>query len=153
MTSITFTIPGKPRGQGRPRATAIGKSARVYKAKNDRLYESRVQEAFYAAVAASGEEWKPLKGPVLLWVTAVYAPPSSMKKAHRAWFQEHVDWLLRLQPVHRTQRPDLSNVVKAVEDGLQGLGFLDDKQIIFISACKQYGSDSYVEVTIEELNK
>ena len=102
--SITFTISGKPRGQGRPRASNAGGFTRVYKAKNDRLYESRVQEAFYAAVAASGEEWKPLKGPVLLWVTAVYAPPSSMKKAHRAWFQEHVDWLLRLQHVGRSGR-------------------------------------------------
>lgn len=149
MTSITFTIPGKPRGQGRPRATSIGKSARMYKAKNDRLYESRVQEAFYAAVA--GQDWKPLTGPVYLTVCALYSPPSSMKKAHREYFAEEHEQDVETDPVHRTQRPDLSNIVKAVEDGLNGLAFVDDKQIVGIAAVKAYGYASKVVVEIEEI--
>jgi len=38
----TFTVYGKIRGQGRPRAFSRGKFTSVYKAKEDKQYESLI---------------------------------------------------------------------------------------------------------------
>jgi len=158
--NVTFSIPGKPRGQGRPRAASIAGQTRVYKSRNDRLYESRVQEAFYAAVRDMAFE--PFRGPLILTVMAFTEPPtSSMRKSSREYFARRklpslgaIDTRLMVlagDPAHRTQRPDLSNVVKAVEDGLNGLAFVDDKQIVATIAMKMYGPESCVRVSIREL--
>lgn len=163
---ITFRVPGKPHGQGRARATSAGGFARVYKAKGDKLYESRVAEAFYIAdlqrralPLTACYVPNPAQGAILLTVVAVYGPPKSMKKAIRKHFAELTpttlfdEWgALRFDPAHRTQRPDLSNIVKAVEDGLNGLAWVDDKQVVGERAMKHYGPEDCVWVRIEEIS-
>jgi Holliday junction resolvase RusA-like endonuclease len=48
-------------------------------------------------------------------------------------------------------RPDLSNYVKAAEDAMNGILYVDDARIIEIHARKLYGLPSRVEITIEEV--
>ena len=45
MTTIHFTVPGKPRGKQRPRVTRNGS----FTPKETRKYEAAVQKAFHAA--------------------------------------------------------------------------------------------------------
>lgn len=45
-------------------------------------------------------------------------------------------------------KPDIDNYVKAVLDGLNGVLFVDDKQIIELTARKKYSESAKVEVTV-----
>lgn len=45
-----------------------------------------------------------------------------------------------------TQTPDLSNLIKFVEDSLNGVAYSDDKQIVFITAFKQWAREPKIEV-------
>ena len=57
----------------------------------------------------------------------------------------------RVEDYHQ-QKPDLSNLIKFVEDVANTILFPDDKQIALINACKIYGLEPKTEFTITELN-
>jgi Holliday junction resolvase RusA-like endonuclease len=50
--------------------------------------------------------------------------------------------------VHAIKKPDLDKLLRAIGDGLTGVVWRDDSQVISISATKHYGLDPRVEVTI-----
>jgi Holliday junction resolvase RusA-like endonuclease len=52
---------------------------------------------------------------------------------------------------YKTSRPDLSNIVKSIEDGLNGIAYKDDSQIVILEAEKRYAERNYVKVEITEL--
>ncbi len=41
-----------------------------------------------------------------------------------------------------TGKPDLDNLVKAMKDGLKGIAYKDDKQVVFTEAGKEYGPEA-----------
>nr|DAQ86101.1 MAG TPA: Endodeoxyribonuclease RusA [Caudoviricetes sp.] len=47
--------------------------------------------------------------------------------------------------------PDADNIAKAVLDGLNGVVYADDKQIVELKVIKAYAEVPRVEVTIEEI--
>lgn len=49
---------------------------------------------------------------------------------------------LGIQPF--TLKPDIDNIIKAVMDGLNGVAFLDDKQVVFVS-CKKNNRTNEIE--------
>ena len=117
MTTIHFTIPGKPRGKQRPRVTRNGS----FTPKETRKYEAAVQKAFYAARWEAERE----KGIIfdLTKITRVsvhflaYFPvPESWTKAKKksAYGQPY------------TSKPDLDNIAKIILDALNGVAFPDD---------------------------
>jgi Holliday junction resolvase RusA-like endonuclease len=63
-------------------------------------------------------------GPVVLTVTFRLPRPESLPKTTR----------------HHTKLPDLDKLVRAIGDGLSGVVFLDDKQIVDLHARKIYTS-------------
>lgn len=44
------------------------------------------------------------------------------------------------------QKPDVDNIVKAILDGLNGVAYTDDKQVVCLNIYKQYAEDNFVEV-------
>ena len=44
------------------------------------------------------------------------------------------------------QRPDLDNIAKAILDGLNGVAYADDKQVVCMTVYKQYAEENFVEV-------
>ena len=50
-----------------------------------------------------------------------------------------------------TKRPDIDNYIKAVLDGLNGVAYKDDNQIVALYGCKKYASEPFVEIRLEEL--
>lgn len=129
---VTFTVPGRPFAKQRPRATRQG---RVYTPAETVSYERAV------GVIAAQHFPEPLTGPVRLTVWATFACPKS-------WSKRKLD-----ATIHRphTQRPDLDNILKAIEDGLNRIAFADDAQIAEIDARKVWGHEGKVVVMVEEI--
>lgn len=132
---ITFTVPGQPRGQARPRFARIGQGVRTYKAKQDVLKENMV--ALRYIEAAGGLE--PHTGPVRLNVLAVSVPPKSWSRKRRE------------EERYKTSRPDADNIGKLVSDGLNEVAWRDDAQIIRLVVEKVFGDRDEVVVTVERI--
>ena len=50
--------------------------------------------------------------------------------------------------IAHTTKPDGSNVLKAIEDGLNGIVYVDDSQIVMSHIEKHYSDSPRVEVTV-----
>jgi Holliday junction resolvase RusA-like endonuclease len=133
---ISFTIPGTPVPQGRPRVTSTGHA--YYDAKT-KEYRQKVKEC--AIVAQNGAE--PLTGALAMFVDCVLPIPASWPK-HRQQAALHGMW--------HTNRPDADNLCKAVADSCNGILYDDDSQIAILIGTKSYGENSEAKVTIYQLN-
>jgi Holliday junction resolvase RusA-like endonuclease len=85
-----------------------------------------------------------MEGPLLVTVVAKFAIPKSWPK----WRQEAAERGLVLHAV----KPDASNVLKAVEDALQGVVYRDDSQIAAVAVRKFYAPDPQVVVLVDSMD-
>lgn len=138
MAALAFTIPGAPRGKGRPRASRFAGGVRLYTDAKTANYEGLI--AYAAQQALGGRE--PLAGALVVSVLVRIAPTQSASKRARA------EMLAGAQ--HPTKKPDLDNIVKAVLDGCNGVAFRDDALVCWINAGKIYAATAGVDVTITE---
>lgn len=53
--------------------------------------------------------------------------------------------------IRPARTPDADNIAKAVLDGMNGVVYKDDKQVIELKVTKQYAEKPRVDVTIEEI--
>lgn len=121
MTCIRFTVPGAPRGKGRPRATIRGGRVATYTDAKTASYEALV-----ALAARDAYRGPPLEGPVEVTVLVVLPRPARLRR--------------RCDPtglIPAPARPDVDNVVKAVLDGAAAL-WRDDGQVVDLHASKRY---------------
>lgn len=136
MNRVAFTIPGQPRGKGRPKFSTRGGKVRTYTDAQTASYENLVRLACQSAMAGA----PPLTGAVELTVLIRLAPPQSASKKARA------DMLAGV--VKPTKKPDFDNVVKAVLDGLNGVAFVDDAQVTWANVGKVYAATPGVDVIV-----
>lgn len=135
--SLSFTIPGPPRGKGRPKFARRGKFVSVYTDDKTASYENLAKLAAERALAGRG----PTAAPVCVKVVAFVAIPKSGSKAARA--------AMLANEARPSKKPDLDNIVKAVLDGINGVVFVDDAQVVELSAAKLYSETPRVEVSIK----
>jgi Holliday junction resolvase RusA-like endonuclease len=116
MDAISFTIPGEPVAKGRPRSFVRGGHVGHYTPEKTARYENLVKLAAQQVFSA------PFEGAVDLVIRAFMGIP-------RSWSQEKKDAAFRdeIMPV---KRPDLDNIVKAIKDGLNGVAWKDDAQLV-----------------------
>ncbi len=132
---VRFTVPGKPIGKGRARATLRGGKARLYTPGKTVAYEGLIALAGQSAMAGS----TPFAGAVTVTVTAVFGIPTSWSK-------------LRKQAAYwHTSKPDADNIAKALGDGLNGVCWLDDSQVASMRILKVYGDMPGLHVVVEAL--
>ena len=137
MKSATFIVEGEPTPKGRPRVRVVnGKFAQVYTDAKTREYEKKV-----------GEEYKVQVGykfdcPVSVHITCVHGVPKSATKKRK---QDMLDGLE--YPV----KNDIDNCFKACADGLQGIAYDNDSQIVKMSGEKRYGENAHVLIKISEV--
>ena len=140
--SVHFHVPGVPVGKGRPRFTKAG---HTYTPAKTKAWEKTVAKAaWWAMHGRIADEHQLLEGPLKVMLVFYIPIPRSWSKRRKkeAVGQPHVF------------KPDLSNLVKAVEDGMAGIVFSDDSQVAVLSASKRYALDDPwvgVGVTVEEL--
>jgi Holliday junction resolvase RusA-like endonuclease len=135
-SAIRFTARMIPTAKGRPRSFVRNGHARVYTpSKTDQA------ERDFIALADPHAPERPFEGPISLSLRFVFPIPQSWSrvKRQRAWW--HVS------------KPDLSNVVKTVEDALNRSGrwWRDDSQIARLAVEKVYGPAPQIEVEVAQL--
>ncbi|MCR5875141.1 RusA family crossover junction endodeoxyribonuclease [Phenylobacterium sp. J426] len=127
---------GLPRGQGRPRATARGGFASVYKDPKDRRYEASVARVVQKAMG----DRPPYQGALTLSLRFRLPIPKSETKGIRA--------AMAAGQIAPTKKPDLSNLQKAIEDGMNKIAFDDDAQIVRAVTLKIYAEQPGVDVVL-----
>jgi len=133
VTTFTFEVPGRPRAKQSARAVRTATGVRLYQPSDVTNYHGRVSALARQAVSA------PLEGAVPLRLSIVLRTPASWSKKRRAVLN------------HATTRPDLDNCAKAFLDGMSGVAWLDDKQVVDLHIEKHYGNRDAVVVTITAL--
>jgi Holliday junction resolvase RusA-like endonuclease len=116
-------IPGKPIPLARARATARGFYDSQYEAKKN--FASYVKENIYLSD-------NPTDKPIKIEVDFLFKMPKSWSKKKR---KEHEE------DCRHTATPDLSNILKFVEDALNTHVWQDDKQIWMIEATKYWSTE------------
>jgi Holliday junction resolvase RusA-like endonuclease len=106
----SFTIPGKPFAKQRHRTTRAGRS-----------YTPAETVSFERTVGTiAGPLFpRPMQGPVSLAIVAHFQMPASWPRKKRE----------AMNGKPHIQKPDLSNVQKAIEDGLNRIAYDDDCQV------------------------
>lgn len=138
--TITFTVWGDPVAQGRPRTAVIGGRARVYDPEKSRNYK--------ALIRLVAQEAKPdhlLEGPVSLTLRIFKRFPASFSKRAREQ--------ARAGNIRPATKPDASNILKAIEDALNGVVWVDDRQIVDLIVSKAYDDEPRVEVEVREIEE
>lgn len=137
MICLEFTVPGTPIGKGRPKAVRQGGFVRMYTPKQTIDYETDI--AFKAALAMG--DLPVLDSAVSMTVTAFYPIPASWSKKKQ---QQALAGLLI------PGKPDLDNVGKAVLDALNGVVYVDDKQVVRLLMTKAFSFEPRVEIKVKE---
>ena len=124
-------------GKERPRAARVGGFIRMYTPKKSLEYET---DLAFKASQVMGED-PPLETPVHMDIKAFYPIPVSWSKKKQ---QQALDGLIV------PGKPDLDNVAKAVLDALNGVAYMDDKQVVRLALLKAYSFEPRIEVRFFE---
>ena len=133
---IEITIPGQPRGKGRPRFRRLGNFVGTYTDAKTKAYEDLIAQE--ALVAMEGQS--PLEGPLSAYVRAVFTVPKSWPKKKKESAEHH------------TVKPDLDNVVKGALDATESIVYSGGDQVICkLIASKTYGPEPMLQIMLTEI--
>ncbi len=127
MPEINITIPGVPIAQHRPRFARRGKFVTAY---SDQQTEAG---KFLLLAQSQIPEKIPAGVPISLSCLFYFPIPASTTKRRIAQIDGGDDAHIK--------KPDVSNLVKFVEDCLNGIAWHDDSQIYQVKARKIYSHD------------
>jgi Holliday junction resolvase RusA-like endonuclease len=135
---IKFTIPIPPTAQMRPKRSKFG-----------RMYKNKKQDTRENQIIGYLIQKKPdsmLEGPLSLVVRAVMPRPKSHFGTGK-----NSGKLKDSAPYWHSCKPDLSNIIKQIEDCMEGLFFKNDSQIASEIVSKRYGLRPRWEIEISKL--
>lgn len=133
-----FIVPGKVQPKQRPRITRNG---HAFTPKETVEYENKVKECYLA-----DNEKLLFSGAVEIVVNVYLQIPKSTPKKKRE------------QMLLGYERPiahngDVDNYLKSISDGLNGVAYFDDCQIVQATVNKWYSEEPKAEITIREVRK
>ena len=141
MREYKAVVLGEPVAQGRPRFSRQGGFVKAYDPAKSRDYKQYVR-----LVASEDAPETPVTGAVVLSLRIYRSIPKSMSKKKR-----EAALAGRLRP---TTKPDVSNVLKGVEDALKGLWYTDDSQIVgYGTLGKWYAERPRIEIAMQEIEE
>lgn len=133
---ISVTVTGEPVAQGRPRFNRY--TGRAYDPEKSKVYKALVK-----TMAKKVAPPTPVVCPVALVIWIYRSIPKSFTKKQRKAIEGGT-----LRP---TTKPDVSNIVKGIEDALNGLWYADDSQIVCSVAGKYYADEPRVHINMKTL--
>lgn len=134
---VRIEIPGRivPKGNSRNFSRAGNAYGRAVE--RSRAYNEVC--GLHARLAMQGEP--PIEGACRADIQIVLQTPASWPRKRK----ERHNWC--------TAKPDLDNACKALLDGLKGVVFADDRQVVEVAIRKLYGAADRVVVTVEALEQ
>ncbi|PRH46373.1 RusA family crossover junction endodeoxyribonuclease [Burkholderia multivorans] len=137
---VEFVVPGAPIAKGRPKFARRGAHVTTYTPETTERYENLVKMAARAAMRSTA----PYAGPIRLIVHIGLPIPASwsMKRQGEA----------AAGAIGATKKPDADNVVKALKDGMNGVVYVDDGQVVDLWVSKRYARTPGVRIEAIELN-
>jgi Holliday junction resolvase RusA-like endonuclease len=135
---VTFKVDANPVGKQRARYVKRGNFVQAYTPEKTRTYETLIRDSAIEAMGSS----EPLETPVNLYLYIRVPIPKSYSK------KKVEDCLNGLDKPIR--KPDASNILKSVEDGMNGIVYKDDSQIVNLHVTKVYSSLAGVDICVKE---
>lgn len=130
---LKFSIPGTPQTKLRPRFSRHKGKVHTYNSQRDE--DQTMRWKFKARMNGS-----PLEGPIAIDMKFYMSIPKSKSKK--------IKEKMRLGEIKHTIKPDCDNLVKKPTDCMNGIVYLDDKQIYKLTAEKLYGENPRTEITV-----
>lgn len=132
---INFIVQGKVQAKQRPRFN--GKFA--YTPKETVAYENWIKTCYLEKYRGQQLLEKPLKVKIIAYYEV---PKSASKKKKQQMLNDEI---------FPTVKPDTDNIAKSILDSLNGIAYLDDKQVVKLEVEKYYAANANVAVMIEEI--
>lgn len=141
LGSWRFVVPGEPHGKGRARFARAGRFVRTYTPEKTASYEAKVATL---ALTTKPANWPAADRSVHYSVTIVcaFGVPASLSRIKR----------LTLPGTGCAKKPDADNIAKTVCDALNGIAWVDDSQVTFLSVRKNWAIQPGVYVAIGHAN-
>lgn len=140
---MRFEFDIEPVEQARPRATRMRKGIRLYDPKKVNVFKKQLGMLAKQQMLDRGLE--PYDGPLEVCMEFYRPVQASLSRKERD---------RRLSGVHRpTVKPDLSNYIKALEDGLNGIIWIDDNRIVQIVAEKKYSDRPRIIIEVNKVDE
>jgi Holliday junction resolvase RusA-like endonuclease len=133
---LAFVVPGEPQGKGRPRIGKMGQHARMFTPAKTVAYEGLVAHAAQQAMRGA----VPFDRPCRIELDVLCTVPASWSAKKRAQALAGA--------IRPTKKPDADNVLKAVCDGMNGVVWRDDVQVVEWSGRKLYAETPGVNVRV-----
>ena len=140
MKSVTFIIPGNPKGKGRPRVVNRGGFSKAYTPKDTAMYENLVRVEYELQTKRYRFDDDVALEMV---IDAYYEIPKSTSKKKKA--------LMLIGAIRPKKKPDADNCIKIIADSLNNVAYRDDTQIVDCRCRKYYSDEPRVEVSITEI--
>ena len=134
-----FDVIGTPIAKGRPRFSRRGKYVTTYTPKKTVEYENLVKRYYLEKYKTDELMEGYLKIELKFFMPIVKSTSKKNKQ------------LMIEQKLFPDKKPDLSNLVKSVEDALNGIAFKDDSQIIESHSYKYYSDEPKVTIKISNV--
>jgi Holliday junction resolvase RusA-like endonuclease len=135
---VTFKVDATPVPKGRARYVRRGNHISTYTPEKTRTYEALIKEASKEAMGST----EPLETPVSLYLYIRVPIPKSCTKKRLEAIANGSEKPIR--------KPDGSNILKSVEDGMNSVVYKDDSQIVNIHVSKVYSTVPGVDICVKE---
>lgn len=129
-----FTVYGNPMAQGRPRFYRRGSFVGVYDPVKSKNWKSEVKRQ------AIENKVRVLEGALGMSLHFKLPRPKSLPKKFK----------------HHTKKPDVDNLAKGIKDGLKGVCYKDDSQVVMLVVTKTYaesGEQTGVDVILAQISE
>jgi Holliday junction resolvase RusA-like endonuclease len=136
MIVAEFVVPGEAVPKGRARFSTRGGSVRTFTPPETRNFEALIRLA--AREAMKGQP--PSEGALLLHLEVRVLPPASWSARRRR--------AAVAGEIVPTRKPDLSNILKAVEDAMNQVVYVDDSQLVDSIQSKRFSGSPGVSVRV-----
>lgn len=149
--SIIFTVPGQPVGKARHRSAPLMRGGKPVIGKGGRpvvIQHSDEKTANFEGLVAHGAQVAMrgralVTGPVAVELDIRLQIPASWSKKRKG--------LAVAGRVGATKKPDIDNVEKAIFDGMNGVVWADDVQVVQVTKRKRYAETPGVVVIVRKL--
>jgi Holliday junction resolvase RusA-like endonuclease len=137
-TFVTISLPGQPRGKGRPRFGKRGSFVSVWTDPKTMEYENALKAVGLAAMRGSAPRETAISVNI---IAAVEIPASWSRKKRQAAIAADIA---------PTGKPDYDNIAKIVGDALNGIVWKDDSQIVACTFVKFYSEMPGLRISAAE---